>query len=140
MSVRILIADPDEYTLDSYRDFLERQGFEVATATTGLECVAELRRRAPDVLVIEPSMPWGGGDGVLALMHEDADVPLIPVLVLTYGRDRGVLYRLAPFTVDDYQIKPLNAKQLTQRIGLLLACERNRRTPAFAGAKPLGTV
>jgi len=38
------------------------------------------------------------------------------VVVLTYGRDRGVLYRLAPFKIDDYQVKPMRPKRLAERI------------------------
>lgn len=125
MSIRILIADPDEYVLDNYRDYLEQHGFEVATATTGLECVERLRECAPDVLVLEPSIPWGWGDGILAMMHEESDIPLVPVIVLTYGHDRGVLYRLAPFKIDDYQVKPLRPNRLAQRIRSLVACNHN---------------
>ena len=44
---------------------LLREGFELETAVSGLECVARLREAVPDVLVLEPHMPWGGGDGVL---------------------------------------------------------------------------
>jgi two-component system, OmpR family, response regulator VicR len=116
MSIRVLIADSDEYLLDTYREYLEQHGFEVVTATTGLECVERLRDCAPDVLVLEPSIPWGWGDGVLAMMHEESDIPMVPVIVLTYGRDRGVLYRLAPFKIDDYQVKPLRPKWLAERI------------------------
>jgi carbon storage regulator len=116
MSVRVLIADSDGYLLANYHDYLERHGFAVATVTTGLECVERLRECAPDVLVLEPSIRWGGGDGVLAMMHEEPDIPLVPVIVLTFGRDRGVLYRLAPFKIDDYQIKPVRSKQLAERI------------------------
>jgi two-component system phosphate regulon response regulator OmpR len=136
MLVRVLIADPDEYLLDHYRDYLEQHGFEVATATTGVECVERLRECAPDVLVLEPSIPWGWGDGVLAMMHEEPDIPLVPVIVLTYGRDRSVLYRLAPFKIDDYQAKPLRANRLAQRIRSLVACHRNANTAVSAGAKP----
>ncbi len=109
MPARVLIADPDEYLTDQYRNYFEKRGIAVATAATGLECVERLRAFAPDVLVIEPSIPWGFGDGVLTMMHEEPDIPLFPVIVLTYGRDRGVLYRMAPFRIDDYQIKPLSA-------------------------------
>ncbi len=119
MPIRVLLADPDEFLLQYYRENLERLGFEVAVATTGLECVAGLRRFAPDVLVLEPSIPWGWGDGVLALMREAPDVPSPPVIVLTYGRDRGVLYRLAPYKIDDYQIKPLRSQRLAERIRAL---------------------
>ena len=136
MLVRVLIADPDEYLLDHYRDYLEQHGFEVATATTGVECVERLRECAPDVLVLEPSIPWGWGDGVLAMMHEQSDIPVVPVIVLTYGRDRSVLYRLAPFKIDDYQIKPLRANRLAQRIRSLVGCHRNADTAVSAGAKP----
>jgi len=140
MLVRVLIADPDEYLLDQYRDYLEQHGFEVATATTGVECVEQLRECAPDVLVLEPSIPWGCGDGVLAIMHEEPDVPLVPVFVLTYGRDRSVLYRLAPFKIDDYQVKPLRANRLAQRIRSLLACCRNSNTAVSSEARRLEGV
>jgi carbon storage regulator CsrA len=138
MSVRVLIADPDEYLFDNYRDYLEQRGCEVATATSGVECIDMLRDFVPDVLVLEPSIPWGGGDGVLAVMHEEPAVPSVPVIVLTYGRDRGVLYRLAPFKIDDYQIKPLSAKRLAQRIRSLLACRHSVEPAPFAGADKLG--
>ncbi len=140
MSFRVLIADPDEYLLDNYRDYLEQHGSEVATATNGVECIDRLREFGPDVLVLEPSLLWGGGDGVLAVMHEEQDIPSVPVILLTYGRDRGVLYRLAPFKIDDYQIKPLSAKRLAQRIHSLLACNRLPHASVVAGADKLGTV
>ena len=120
MSIRVLIGDSDQCLLDNYHEYLEQHGFEVVTATTGLKCVERLRDCTPDVLILEPSIRWGWGDGVLALMHEDPDIPLIPVIVLTYGYDHGLLYRLAPYRIDDYQIKPLSAKRLIQRIQAVL--------------------
>ena len=44
MSVRVLMADSDEYLLPRIAATIWRQhGFEVFTATTGLECVEKLR-------------------------------------------------------------------------------------------------
>ena len=88
--------------------------------TTGVDCVEKLRNCMPDVLIIEPSIPWGCGDGVLALMHEETDIPTTRVIVLTYGRDCGALYRLAPFKIDDYQVKPLRPARLAERIRAVL--------------------
>jgi DNA-binding response OmpR family regulator len=51
-----------------------------------------------------------------------------------------VLYRMAPFAIDDYQIKPLSAKRLTQQIRSLLDRNRNARAVAHAGAQQIGTV
>ncbi len=136
MSVRVLMADSDEYLLQDCRDYLRQHGFEVFTATTGLECVEKLRTSTPDVLVLEPSIPWGWGDGVLAMMHEEPDVPQVPVIVLTYGRDRGMLYHLAPFKIDDYQIKPLRPQQLAERI-LAVAPQRKFESSLSKRRQPL---
>ncbi len=116
MRVRVLIADPEEYLLDLWRNYLERHDYEVHTAVNGLECVSKLRECGADVLVLEPAIPWGGGDGVLARMNEEPDIPRVPVIVLTYGRDQGVLYRLAPFRVRDYQRKPMPLRRLEECI------------------------
>jgi len=120
MALRVLIADPDTYLVAWYAQHLGQQGYEVLGAVNGLECVAKLREAAPDVLVLDPSLPWGWGDGVLARMHEDADIPRVPVILLTYGSDWGLLYRLARFGVDDYQLKPLSASRLAERIRTVL--------------------
>ena len=57
-----------------YREPLLREGFELATASSGLEGLDLLRQRAPDVLVFDPQLPWGGGDGVLDIM---ASIPTL---------------------------------------------------------------
>ena len=121
MSTRVLIADPDESLLHSYRDSLSRSGFQVDTASNGLECVAKLRDFAPDVLVLELDMPWGGGVGVLAMMHDGCDLPHVPVLVLSDRRALGELDDLLLFDVfSDYHVKPLAPEQLAPVIRRML--------------------
>jgi hypothetical protein len=46
-------------------------------------CIAMLRAHAPDLLVLGPSLRWGGCDGVLARLREDDSLPSIPVLLLS---------------------------------------------------------
>jgi carbon storage regulator len=116
MSVRILIADRDEFLLASYREHFGRHGAVVATATTGLACMDRLRDFAPDVLVLDPAILWGGGDGVLAVLHEEPEIRPASVLLLTHGGNRSLLYRLSSFRVDDYQTKPVSPRQLMARI------------------------
>lgn len=82
MSMSVLIADADSLLLSAYRAYLV-DGIEVRTVTSGLACVEELRRRRPDVLVLDADLPWGSGLGVLAVMREDPTIPFIPVLLMT---------------------------------------------------------
>ena len=119
MSVRILIADRDEFLSTTFCEYLSRHGAVVATAATGLACIDRLRDFAPDVLVLDPSLLWGGGDGVLAVMHEEPRIRPASVLLLTQGGNRSLLYQLSSFRVDDYQTKPVSPRQLMERIRTL---------------------
>lgn len=124
------MADPDESLQAMYRGPLVHEGFEVVPALNGLECLARLRERVPDVLVLEPHMPWGGGDGVLAIMGEDPGLAIIPVMVLTSCRDPDVLKGVGRFPISDYHLKPLGPDRLVGRLRTILAHPKLRFTLA----------
>jgi CheY-like chemotaxis protein len=84
----LLIAEADEDLLEIHRTFLAKNGYEVETASGGLECLAKLRRLVPDVLVLDLELLWGGGAGVLALLQEDFPAGSVPVVLLTCGISR----------------------------------------------------
>jgi DNA-binding response OmpR family regulator len=122
----VLVADPDESLLEGYRRHLP-EDFELATATNGMECLASLRERTPDVLVLEPQLLWGGGDGVLAVMHQVFRLACVPVMILTACREVCVLQGVAAFRISDYCAKPLAPRQLATRIWTLLHLRAARR-------------
>lgn len=111
-SLSILIADCDERLLDTYVRRLRQEGFAVESATTAVECVEKLKQFHPDLLVLEPLIRWGQGAGVLCCMREDADVPLVPVIVLTCGTDLLEEYQLPRFPILERHQKPMSAAQL----------------------------
>lgn len=112
LSRRILLADPDEELLGAYSRALRDAGFEVETATDALTCVERLKQLDPDLLVLEPMIPWGQGEGILTYMREEADVPLVPVIVLTCGTDLLEEYQLPRFPVLERHQKPLSPDSL----------------------------
>lgn len=118
-SIRVLFADPDEFLLAAYRE-LRRKDFEVATAPNALICVWRLRQFVPDVLVLEPQLPWGGGDGILSIMHDEPCLADIPVMIVTACRDLHILKGVAPFPISDYRVKPLSPTDLVTRIRRLV--------------------
>jgi DNA-binding response OmpR family regulator len=120
------MADPDASLPPVYREPLLREGFELGTAVSGLECVARLRECVPDVLVLEPHMPWGGGDGVLAIMGESPDLAMVPVMILTSCRDPHVVKGVAHFPINDYHVKSLAPDRLAGRLRSLLHHPRQR--------------
>lgn len=90
MKPRLLIAEADEGLADDFRHFFWNRGFDVEIATDGLQCLDRLRQCPPHALVLDYELPWGGGDGVLARMHEDFHLTAIPVFVITSGVSANV--------------------------------------------------
>ena len=128
--IRVLMADPDESLPPVYRRHLSEDGFELVVAFSGLDCVARMRERAPDLLVLEPQLPWGGGEGVLAMMGEVPRLAAVPVMVLTSCRDPRLMEAVSRFPVSDYQLKPLAADRLAVRLRMLLRHPKLRFTLA----------
>lgn len=131
--IRVLIADSDESHLAWCRESLSGHGLEVATATCGLDCVAQLRSFVPDALVLESELLWGGADGVLAMMEQDSTVPQVSVLILFTLRvfawqDRPTLVSMSTSFIVKQMAKPLALCLLEKKVTELLS-----GTPSQAG-------
>ncbi len=81
MIMKILIADADVLFLALCRHSFTSEGYQLETTATGLDCLARLREGQPDLLILDWSLPWGGGDGVLAHMRQEVLLPRIPVIL-----------------------------------------------------------
>jgi DNA-binding NtrC family response regulator len=77
----LLIADGDAELCDLYEMSLWEYGYEVETASDGLDCLRKLRQTMPAVLVLDLEIHWGGGDGVLAYLREESFAPETPVIL-----------------------------------------------------------
>jgi len=126
--LRVLIADADQALSLSYAVALERSGFDVdvAIASNGLRCVDQLRKCRPHVLVLDPSILWGGGDGVLALMREESEVPAVPVLV-HQSPGNGEASEDLDFPVCARACKPLPPEKMVSMIWQLANGRRARQ-------------
>jgi len=130
-SARIVLADPDQTLHEAYRAKFAKERVEIVPAFSGIDCIRRLREHPTDALVIEPDLPWGGGEGVLAVMGGIPQWAVIPVMVLTAVRDIRLLNGLAHFPIHDFQVKPRTAAELAARVRLLL--DPARRHDALTG-------
>lgn len=126
----VIIADPDVVLQAAYRAHLAEKDIEGVTAFSGLECISQMRDRVPDALVLEPHLPWGGGDGVLAMMSEVPQLANVPVMVLTSNHDPHALHRVGRFPVCSYHLKPLEPNQLAEKLRMMLQAPRRPFTIA----------
>lgn len=109
--MRVLVADTDEVVLEIIQSFLWDRGHEAEVACDGLECISILREFAPDVLVLDQDLLWGGSNGVLAQMNDDPLLPLIPVILTAQGQIDDELIALTCLPVACLQ-KPYRLGEL----------------------------
>ena len=116
-SGRVLVVDDDP----SLRRMLERalraEGFEVTVARDGAVALLESERAAPDVIVLDVTMP--ALDGLAVCRRLRAKGLATPILMLT-ARD-AVPDRVAGFDAgaDDYLVKPFALEELIVRLRAL---------------------
>ncbi len=79
----ILFVDDDPLVLELYRKKLVQGGFEVRTATDGLEAVKLLTGFKPDFVVLDLMMPKLSGADVLRFIRGKPELAKVPVIALT---------------------------------------------------------
>lgn len=121
---RVLLGGPNNYRWRSYRETLDAAGFTARLTTRGIDCISTLRTFRPTVLVVDPNIPWGGGDGVLAVRDAEPGLNRNLVMILTAGCDRSLLYRMSNYLIDDLVWQPASAADLHRRLVQLLEIKR----------------
>jgi DNA-binding NtrC family response regulator len=113
----LLIADEDAELCEDYRRFFTQCGYNVETASDGLDCLGKLRAMKPAVLVLDLSLRWGGGDGVLAWLREGRAASATAV-VLTATADS------TPMFPDDIEPPVIKFLPKPFKLATLLECVR----------------
>lgn len=126
MSTRILIVDDEPDLVWALRYTLVDDGYEVSTASDGIEALSLARQNSPDLVILDIVMPNMNGVQVCSKLRRDPTLATVPILFLTMrsaiedritGLDGGG---------DDYLVKPFDLGELKARIRALL---RRRSIP-----------
>jgi two-component system phosphate regulon response regulator PhoB len=107
----------DERDLLSLLDFnLRAAGFETLLATTGEQALGHLRRRVPDLVLLDVMLPDVSGTEICRRIKSDPRTRHVPVVMLTARGeevDRVVGFELG---ADDYVTKPFSVRELVLRL------------------------
>ena len=117
MKNRVLVVDDDEDIVSLLRDFLEAEGYDVATAGDGPTALEELDRSGADLVLLDVMMPGQSGFDVLRRIRDTSD---IPVLFLSAREEESDKLRGLGLGGDDYIVKSATPTEVVARIKAVL--------------------
>jgi DNA-binding response OmpR family regulator len=120
----ILVVDDEPKIVALARDYLEHAGFEVLTAADGRSALESVRRRRPDLVVLDLGLPSVDG---LDVTREIRRTSMLPIVMLTARDDEVDKLLGLELGADDYLTKPFSPRELVARVKAVL-----RRTEAVA--------
>ena len=131
-AARILVVDDEPNIVDVISMALRYEGFEVVSAGTGAEALAQVRDARPHVMLLDVMLP--DMEGFEVAKRLGAERARVPIIFLT-ARD-ATEDRVRGLTVggDDYVTKPFSLEELVARVRALL-----RRSGAVEAASSVLT-
>jgi DNA-binding response OmpR family regulator len=117
MANSILVADDEASIVQLVRLYLTKEGFQVHTASDGLEALEVARRLKPDLVVLDLMMPRMDGWEVCRRLRKDSAIPIIMLTARAEDVDKIVGLELG---ADDYLPKPFNPRELVARVKAVL--------------------
>jgi DNA-binding response OmpR family regulator len=135
----ILVVDDEPGLRDFVSDALAGAGHRVVTAPDGETAFSELEASPVDLLVLDLRLP-GRFDGMDVLRHARAELPELPVIVLTaHGSVESAVEAMRLGAVDFLE-KPVDGPAELRRLAARALAQR-RAGPLTARADPmLGTI
>lgn len=126
--MKILIAEDDEHTREALSEVLSMEGYEVVTASDGLQAVDFFRATKPDFVCLDVMMP--GQNGYEACKQIRRHDEQVPILFLTAKAEEIDAVLGLELGADDYMTKPFGVKEIIARIRAI-----TRRTAARSAKK-----
>ncbi|SDE93507.1 response regulator transcription factor [Terriglobus roseus] len=114
---RILVVDDEKQITLILRTSLQSSGYQVETASNGLEAFEKFEAHRPDLIITDLSMPEMNG---LELTQAVRGVATTPILVLSVRDSDTMKVKALDEGADDYLTKPFSMNELLARVRALL--------------------
>ena len=121
----ILIVDDDRANRESVEDLLRPDGYFFVSAATGKQALASVAQKAPDLILLDVTMPDMDGFAVAIKLKNDPATAGIPIIMVSAHTGRGWRVVGLEAGVEDYVTKPIDAAELPFKVRNLLRLKAN---------------
>ena len=130
----VVVCDDETDIRDMLREYLERRGYRVSTASGGVQLRAIVEKGTDDVVILDINMPGEDGLSLARYLHQRGDISIIMLTASGDVVDRIVGLEMG---ADDYLAKPVDLRELHARIkSVLRRAHRERPGSLPANVQP----
>ncbi|MEW6607406.1 MAG: response regulator [bacterium] len=117
---KILVIDDEPYLVMALKIRLENVGYDVITASDGVEGLDKAQGENPDLIVLDVMMPKKSGYEVCQILKSDDQYKHIPIIMLTAKGQKSDKEWGEKVGADAYITKPFDDAELLSKINELL--------------------
>ena len=117
---RVLLVEDDEMNRDMLSRRLARKEYEVLVAVDGKEGVEMAGSEAPDLILMDMSLPVMDGWEATRRLKASPETKAIPIIALTSHAMSGDREKAIEAGCDDYDTKPIELPRLLAKMEALL--------------------
>jgi DNA-binding response OmpR family regulator len=132
MAKKILFIDDDLDTLRLVGAMLQRQGYQIAVASSGEQGLVQAANESPDLVLVDVMMPEMDGYEVTRRLRSDPQTADIPILMFTAKTQLDDKVTGFESGADDYLTKPTHPAELQAHVKALLARSSRWKTGPIA--------
>ena len=131
MEELILVVEDEPSLLETLLYNLEKNGYQVISASDGYRALELARTKAPDLIIMDLMIPGIDGMELTRILRAEMKVPLLMLTARTDEIDRVLGLEMG---ADDYITKPFSMRELMARVKAALRRVRLYQEEAKAGA------
>ncbi len=121
---RALVVEDNDIERELLAGYLRVSGFDVDTATDGLQAMVRLTEHAPDVVLLDMLMPRFDGRRTISAIRNNPDYRGMKLFAVSGTRPEDMNVTLGPGGVDRWFTKPVDPKSLLEALRDELQVER----------------
>ena len=119
MKIKILVAEDDPMTLNLLKFRLQKEGYEVLTASDGKQAQRFLQDEIPNLVLSDIMMPHLNGLELTSYIRNDLKLS-VPLILLSVAGQEEMVIKSFELGADDFIAKPFNPNELVIRIKRIL--------------------
>jgi two-component system phosphate regulon response regulator PhoB len=117
----ILIVEADPVERDLIRLVLTRNGFMTEWVDNGEEALESVRKKRPDLILLDLFLPQQSGLGLLSQLMQSKPENVAPVIAISSLGFPEIVKQAIQAGARDFLVKPIETSQLVERVKKLLS-------------------